>query len=39
LLALDVNLQERVLIAENLAVTRAEGEAVKMNVTLGGKSD
>ena len=39
LLALDANLQERVLIAENLAVTRAEGEAVKMKVTLSGKSD
>jgi hypothetical protein len=39
LLAIDVNLQERVLIAENVAVTREDGEPVKMNVTLGSKSD
>ena len=39
MLAIDINLQERVLIAENLAVTRAEDEAVKMNVTLSGKSE
>jgi hypothetical protein len=39
LLAIDVNLQERVLIAENVAVTREDDEPVKMNVTLSGKSD
>lgn len=39
LLAIDANLQGRILIAANLAVTRDDGESVKMNVTLGGKSD
>jgi hypothetical protein len=39
LLSIDVNLQERVLIAENVAVTREDDEPVKMNVTLSGKSD
>ena len=39
LLAIDANLQERVLIAENITVTRLEGESVEMQITLGGKSD
>ncbi len=41
LLALDATLQERVLIAENLAVSRAEDEdeTVNMKVTLSGKSE
>ncbi len=32
-------LQERILMAENIAVTRLEGESVEMQITLGGKSD
>jgi hypothetical protein len=39
LLAIDANLQDRVLIAENRTVTRLEGGAVEMQITLGGKSD
>jgi hypothetical protein len=39
LLAIDANLQERVLIAENSTVTRLEGESIEMQITLGGKSD
>jgi hypothetical protein len=39
LLAIDETLQDRVVIAENLSVTRADGESIEMKVTLGGKSD
>ena len=39
LVAIDETLQERVLIAENLVVTREHGEPVKMPVTLGSKSE
>ena len=39
LLAIDETLQNRVVIAENLAVTREEGESIEMKVTLGSASD
>lgn len=39
LVAIDETLQERVLITENLVITREQGEPVKMPVTLGSKSE
>ena len=39
LLAIDENLQDRVLIAENATATRQDGASIEMQITLGGKSD
>ena len=37
LLAIDADLQDRVLIAENATVTRQDGESIEMQITLGSK--
>jgi hypothetical protein len=39
LLAIDESLQDRVLIAENKAITREDAGAIEMQVTLDAKSD
>ena len=39
LLEIDESLQDRIAIAENVTVTRAEGNSIEMKVTLSGKSD
>jgi hypothetical protein len=39
LIAIDENLQDRVLIAENTSATRQDGESIEMQITLGSKSD
>lgn len=39
LLAIDITLQDRILLVENTIVTRQDGESIEMKITLGGKSE
>jgi len=39
LIAIDINLQEQILIADNQAITRSDEEPIRMKVTLSGKTE